>query len=235
MRFISLVILLYLILPVQLHAQSISTIRDEETEDYLREISYPIFRTGGLHAENIQMIIVQSNELNAFVAGGQNMFIHTAIITESDDPNLLQGVIAHETGHIVGGHLIRKTQEMENAATQGILGTILGVGAIAAGAGDLGMAIMSGSQHIAARDFLKHSRGHEQSRRSGWAELYDQARYFATRSHRIVKNSWPQARTYSQRSESLCTDAPGVNGSCFPFGSGRFAVILTLTNRHLKH
>lgn len=154
------------IAPLSALAQSagFSTIRDDETESYLKDISFPLFRAGGLAAENVRMFIVNSPAINAFVAGGQNMFIHTALIVESDDPNMLIGVIAHETGHILGGHIVRKTQEFEQAGLGNTIGTLLGIASIAAGAPSAaGLAIVSGSNHVAERSFLKHSRSHEEA------------------------------------------------------------------------
>ena len=80
--------------------------------------------------------LVNDSSLNAFVAGGQRMFLHTGLIQQADRPNMLIGVIAHETGHMAGGHLSRTQQALKSAAVPVIVSTLLGIGAIVAGAGD---------------------------------------------------------------------------------------------------
>ena len=80
-------------------------IRDEETESYIREISNPIFKIANLDSDSIKIYIVNDDSLNAFVAGGQNLFLNKGLITFSEDPTILIGVIAHEVGHIAGGHI----------------------------------------------------------------------------------------------------------------------------------
>ena len=99
--------------------------------------------------------------LNAFVAEGQNMFVHTGLIMTLDTPNELSGVLAHETGHLADGHLVRMSQGVRAASVPLILSMVLGVAAIAAGAGDAGSAILMGGQQIAQRTFLSFSRTQE--------------------------------------------------------------------------
>ena len=83
------------------------------------------------------------NSLNAFVAGGQRMFVNTGMIRRADSPNMLIGVIAHETGHIAGGHLVTRRNAIEGNTAAAILSFVLGIGAVAAGAGDVGGAILA--------------------------------------------------------------------------------------------
>ena len=98
----------FALVPGFAHAQQwMSIIRDTEIEQALREWSTPIWRAAGLNPDAVKIVLVQSQDLNAFVAGGQNIFIYTGLITAAKSPGELLGVIAHETGHISGGHLIR--------------------------------------------------------------------------------------------------------------------------------
>lgn len=143
--------------------RSIHTIRDAEIEELLRDYSNPIFRTAGLEPSALDIYIVNDSSLNAFVAGGQNMFINTGLILASDEPNELIGVIAHETGHIAGGHLARSRDAMGNAAVPAYLGAAIGLGLMVAGMPEAGMAVMFGGQHLAQRNFLAFSRVQEAS------------------------------------------------------------------------
>ena len=115
-----------------------SFIRDAEIENYLHTLAAPIYRAADIEPKNVTIVIVESNVVNAFVAEGMNEFFYTGLLQLTDDPEQLAGVIAHETGHIAGGHLIRGKEEQRNASAEAILGTILAVGAgVASGNGGL--------------------------------------------------------------------------------------------------
>ncbi|MCB2082152.1 MAG: M48 family metalloprotease [Hyphomicrobiales bacterium] len=162
MKFLTLLLALIVSLQASM-AQAISLIRDAETEGYLNAITTPVFRAAGLKPENVHLYLVNDPELNAYVAGGMNIFIHTGLLTFSEDPSVLIGVLAHEAGHIEGGHLIRMQQEMENVQMGAVLSTLLGLASAAAGAPAAGQAILSGGSHVAERTALKFSRTHEES------------------------------------------------------------------------
>lgn len=138
-------------------------IRDAEIERILRGYSEPIFAAAGLDAKSVNIYIINDDSLNAFVAGGQNVFIHTGMITTLKTPNELKGVIAHETGHISGGHLARGADAAGKAEIPMIIGMLAGVAAIAAGAPDLGLGLLIGSQSVAQREFMTFSRTQEAS------------------------------------------------------------------------
>jgi predicted Zn-dependent protease len=142
-------------------AEGISLVRDAETESMLREYSTPIWRAAGLTPSSIRVYLVNDNSINAFVAAGQRLFVNTGLITEVDSPNELIGVIAHETGHMAGGHLVRSQEAMSGMRLPMIASMVLGVGAMAAGAGDAGMAIIAGGSQIAQRTMLSYSREQE--------------------------------------------------------------------------
>ncbi len=146
--------------PVQ--AQSI--IRDTEIEQTLKIWTTPIFRAAGLVPDNVNIILIQDNNLNAFVAGGANIFIYTGLLEAAENPGEIIGVIAHETGHISGGHLIRMRTSVEQASYETIIGTILGIGAaVLTGDGGAAGAIIGGSQTMASSRFLSNSRLNESS------------------------------------------------------------------------
>lgn len=139
-------------------------IRDTEIEDSLKEWSTPIFKAAGLDPQAIKIILVQSDEINAFVAGGSNIFIYTGLISKAKNPDEVIGVIAHETGHIAGGHLIRARDAMERASYESMVGMLIGIGAaIASGDGGAGSAISVGAGSMAQRRMLSHSRVQESS------------------------------------------------------------------------
>jgi len=138
----------------------ITTIRDAEIEATLERISTPIFRAAGLPDGSVEIFVVNDRSLNAFVIG-RNMAFHTGLLIAMDDPGELMGVIAHETGHIAGGHGVRFGGAA--SASQGalVLSTIIGIASIAAGQGQAGAAIMAGGQTLAQRGFLSYTRGQE--------------------------------------------------------------------------
>lgn len=141
--------------------RGISLIRDAEIERVLRGYIDPIVTAAGLNPSSVSLYLVNDSALNAFVAGGQNIFINTGMIMTLDTPNQLKGVIAHETGHIAGGHLVRGPEAFERAQTPMFVTMLLGVAAFAAGAPDLGAALLMGSQHVAMRQILAYSRTQE--------------------------------------------------------------------------
>lgn len=167
LRFLALCVLLAAVTsPFCAQAQGLSgmtVIRDTEIEDTLKKWCTPLWRAAGLNPDAMKLILVQSPELNAFVAGGSNIFIFTGLISAAKNPGELLGVIAHETGHVAGGHLIRGREEMEHASYEAILATLLGIGAGAAGGGDAASAIIMGGQGMAMSGFLAHSRIQESS------------------------------------------------------------------------
>lgn len=114
--------------------QRLSLIRDAEIENSIRVMVTPIWRAAGLDPSAVEIMIVQDNSLNAFVAGGQRIFLNTGLLLRTERPNQLIGVLAHETGHISGGHLARAHEQMEKLSTLQILEALLGGAVMAGGA-----------------------------------------------------------------------------------------------------
>ena len=164
LNFLLIVMIALLPFPVLAQGKNLTIIRDTEIEETIRGWAEPIFEAAGLNPEAVNIILVQSDSMNAFVAGGSNIFIYTGLIAKTDNPGELIGVIAHETGHIAGGHLIRSREAMERASYESIIGAVLGVGAAIA-SGDAGAAstVIVGTGSMAQRRYLAHSRVQESS------------------------------------------------------------------------
>jgi predicted Zn-dependent protease len=149
---------------------SIPLIRDAEIEGLLRLYSKPIFKAAGLDPSAVHVYIINNNKINAFVSDGQRLFIHTGLLTRTKTPNEVIGVLAHETGHIAGGHLARMGKELDKASVKSIIGMLIGVAAAVGGsaagqpgAAKAGQGIIIGSQGLAQRGFLSYQRDMEAS------------------------------------------------------------------------
>jgi predicted Zn-dependent protease len=152
-------------------AQGIPLIRDTEIELLLKDYARPLFKAAGLGSQNISMRIVRHDSFNAFVADGRNVFMNSGALTVSKTPNEVIGVIAHETGHITGGHLAQLRARIARDQTKAMLVTILGIGAMIAGAtsnnqnarelGGLGQGVMLGGNDVIMRGLLAERRSQE--------------------------------------------------------------------------
>jgi predicted Zn-dependent protease len=147
-----------------------SLIRDAEIESLMRLYTKPIFQAAGLNPGSVHVYIINDPRINAFVAGGQRIFIHTGLLTQAKTPNEVIGVLAHETGHIAGGHLARMQNEIDRKSTAAIIGMLLGAAAMAGGAvageGEVAQAgggIMMGAQGLTQRMVLSYARAMESS------------------------------------------------------------------------
>lgn len=137
---------------------------DAETDHIIRKMARPIFQAAGIDPEAVTILLINDSTLNAFVAGGQNIFLHTGLLLSIDDVGQLLGVIAHETGHISGGHLVRGTDAMENAFLSSLVGMGLGIAAgVAARNSNAGIAGVMLGQHLAERNLMAFSRTQEAS------------------------------------------------------------------------
>lgn len=154
---------LLLALPARSQSVSMSFIRDAETEATIRRIALPIFEAAGLNPKSVQVILINDRQINAFVAAGQRIFIFTGLLLRVETPNQLAGVIAHETGHIAGGHLARSEDAIRSASATQIAAMLLGAAAMVAGGGAAGPAVMSLGNQAAERSFLAYSRVQESS------------------------------------------------------------------------
>ena len=140
-----------------------SVLRDSETELMFRDMSRPLIQAAGLDPANVKIVLINDDEINAFVAGGQIVYIHSGLLVRADNANQLQGVIAHELGHVAGGHIIRIGEGAKAATGITILSLVLGAAAIAAGAPDAGMGIIMAGQRAAMGNFFAFTRAQESS------------------------------------------------------------------------
>ena len=150
-------------------------LRDAETEAFLRDVSRPLIIAAGLQPENVQVVLLHRRDINAFVAGGQIVYIHSGLLTASDNANELQGVIAHELGHVTGGHIIRMNEGVQQATGIMLLSLLIGAAAMAAGAGEAGMAAVAAGQQAAMGRFLAFTRVQENSADQAGAEYLARA------------------------------------------------------------
>jgi len=158
------ILFLFVLMVMATPASAQVVIRDTEIEATLSEWFTPIFEANQMDPSQVKIILVQDNSVNAFVAGGSNIFFFTGLIEMTDGPGELIAVMAHELGHISGGHLIRGQEALEQASYESIIGTIIGVGtAIASGdAGAVGAGSLAGNS-VAQRRFFKKTRTFESS------------------------------------------------------------------------
>ena len=152
-----------------------SVLRDAETEALLNDMAAPLVEAAGLVPGNVDIVLINDPSINAFVAGGQAIYIHTGLINAADTANEVQGVIAHELGHITGGHINRFDEGMSAAGNISILSLLLGVGAALAGASEAGIGIMQAGQRAALGKFLAFTRVQEASADAAGAQYLSDA------------------------------------------------------------
>jgi predicted Zn-dependent protease len=149
-----------------------SVLRDTESEQLLRDYTRPILRAAGMEKQNIQMVIINDSAFNAFVADGRRIFVNYGAMMQSETPNQIIGVLAHETGHLAGGHLSKLREQLAQAQTQMIIAMLLGAGALVAGArggnansglANVGAAAVAAPQEMIRRTLLSYVRQQEEN------------------------------------------------------------------------
>ena len=156
-------------------AQGISVLRDAETEALLQDMVDPLAEAAGLGEGAVEIVLVNDGSINAFVAGGQRIFVHSGLINAADHANEVEGVLAHELGHITGGHINRFSEGVGNASKISLLTTLLAVGAALAGGGEAAMGVMAAGQQAAMGSFLAFSRVQEASADAAGAQYLSDA------------------------------------------------------------
>lgn len=127
-------------------------------------MSHPLLRTAGVDPRLVRITLIQNRAINAFVATGNRMFLHTGLLQQAASASEVVGVLAHETGHIAGGHLIRLPEEMRAAMLRGLGAMLLGgAAAVASGQSGAAAAGMLGGQAMAMGEFLAFTRSQEQA------------------------------------------------------------------------
>lgn len=144
--------------------QRIVTIRDAETEHLIRRLAHPLLQTAGVDPSLVRITLIQNRAINAFVTTGNRLFLHTGLIQQAGSAAEVAGVLAHETGHIAGGHLIRLPEEMRNAMLRSVAAMLVG-GVAAAASGQSGALVagMVGGQALAMGEFFSFTRSQEQA------------------------------------------------------------------------
>jgi predicted Zn-dependent protease len=199
----------------------IPMIRDAEIEQLLRDYTRPILKAAGLAKQDIRVVIINDKSFNAFVMDAHRIFVNAGALMEATTPNQLIGVFAHETGHIVGGHLSKLRQELANAQTLAVIGMLLGVGAMVAGArsgsadmGNVGAAVLQAPQSYAMHSLLSYQRAQEeQADRAGVRFLtmtgqsakgmYDTFKRFADESMFSASTADPYAQNHPMPAERM--------------------------------
>jgi predicted Zn-dependent protease len=148
-------------------------IRDTESEQLLRDYTRPLLRAAGMEKQNIQMVIINESVFNAFVADGRRIFVNYGAMMQSETPNQIIGVLAHETGHLAGGHLSKLREHLAQAQTQMIIAMLLGAGAMVAGSrggntgssglANAGAAAIAAPQEMIKRTLLSYVRQQEEN------------------------------------------------------------------------
>jgi predicted Zn-dependent protease len=203
-RFLLLLVLSFAVAVRPAMAQEM--LRDAETETLFRDMERPIIQAAGLRPENVQIVLLQDRSINAFVAGGQIVYVHSGLIAAADNVNQVQGVVAHELGHIVGGHVVRMAEGERVAIGITLLSLLLGAAAMAAGAGEAGAGIMAAGQQAAMGKFLAFSRTQESSADQAGAKFLNEAgvsgqgllQFFKKLQNQEYRYSIPQDDAYAR-------------------------------------
>ena len=190
-----------------------SVLRDSETELFFKDLSRPLIQAAGLAPSNVKIVMLNDPEINAFVATGQTVYIYSGLIMKADNANQVQGVIAHELGHVAGGHSIRIGEGESKATSISILSLLLGAAAMAAGAGSAGMGIMAAGQQLAMSSFLSFSRAQESSADEAGASYMSKAgisgkgtlEFFKKLENQEFRLAVPQEDSY-QRTHPLSSE-----------------------------
>lgn len=156
-------------------ARAQSLLRDAETEAFFREIGKPLMEAAGLDPRAVTISLVGSPEINAFATLGQGVYFYSGLIVAADDVLEVQGVLAHELGHVAGGHAVRFNEGAGPATNISLLSLVVGAALLAAGAGDAGMAAMMAGQQAAQGKFLAFSREQESRTDQAGAQFLEKA------------------------------------------------------------
>jgi predicted Zn-dependent protease len=219
-------------------AQGLPMIRDSEIEALLSDYAKPIFRVAGFGGGRVTVRIVKNDAFNAFVLDGSNVYVHTGTLMQANTPNEVIGVIAHESGHIAGGHMAALRARIAKDQTRALLAQILGIGAMIAGGvagGDSGrevmqggQAVMQGGQDVIMRGLLSERRSQESAadqaglkylnatKQSGQGmlttfERFQQQEYVSDQYKDPFVRSHPVATDRLARLRELVTTSPYVN------------------------
>lgn len=202
-------ILLFVLLLLGQGAQALSVIRDSEIENTLTDYVRQIFTAVNLPPENAEVVLLNDPSINAFVAGGQTIFVHTGLITSAKSADDLVFVLSHETGHIVGGHITRGMAAMEKAQTTALISTLMGgLLAVVSGRPDAGIAIMMGSQSSALGSFAGYRQTEESSADRVAVDVVKKLGYSMQGFTNVMKEIQAQERLNSDEEQNYLRTHP---------------------------
>ncbi len=205
------------ILPAQ--ARDMQFIRDAETEDMLKAYMQPLLQAAGMPEDSVNIYIIADPTINAFVAGGSHLFIHTGLMMAADRPDMVTGVMAHELGHITGGHLVRHRGAYENSLWSVGITSLLSAAAALAGSADAAMGMLSAGSALATQNYLQFSRTQEQAA--------DQAAIGFIRQSHLPAEGLLDMFQVLRRQEQLHSSNPPLYMRSHPLSSDRIA--------HVRH
>ncbi|MFT7144030.1 MAG: putative Zn-dependent protease [Alphaproteobacteria bacterium] len=172
--FLALILILYLCAPL-VHAKAgESVLMDSETIDWMRTLAEPLLEKADIDPKTVNFYLIKSDDINAFVTPGRDIFFYSGLILKATSAEEVQGVLAHEIGHIKGNHYIKSLANQSEAKIPIILSTLLGAGAAALGSGDAAIALIYGGLATSQDQYLRHSRSHERQADSIAASLLNQ-------------------------------------------------------------
>lgn len=177
------------------NALAFSVIRDAQTEYVLKQYLQRAFEAAGLNPENADLVLINDPSVNAFVAGGQTVFIHTGLITTAENVDDFMFVISHEIGHIVGGHIVRGYQEYQKLQNASLITTVLGgLVALASGRPDAGIAVMMGGNTSALGMFTAYRQTEESTADRTAVDIMEKTGYSLQGFNNIMKTLRNQER-----------------------------------------
>ena len=201
-------------------AAGIPMIRDAETEQLLRDYTAPILKAAGLAQQNVQVVIIGDKSFNAFVVDAHRIFVNAGALMQATTPNQLIGVFAHESGHIVGGHLSKMRQELAHAQTAAIVAMLLGVGAMVAGArsnsmdmANVGMAAMQLPQGYIQNTLLAYQRAQEEQADRAGVRFLTMTGQSAKGMYDTFKRFANEMHVLGEVHGSLCAEPPDARGA----------------------
>ena len=204
--------------PAAAQRRNFSLIRDTEIENTIRVYTAPIFKAAGLDPSVVRIHLVNNPTLNAFVANGQRIFIHTGLLTRAEEPGEVIGVLAHETGHITGGHLARFGDGIADAQNTSLLAILLGIpAAVVTGRGDVAAAALSLGSQVGQREFLSYTRANEQAADQAAVNFLDRAGISSRGLLRFME--------LLTREEAIFTDSPNPYTRTHPLSRDRVVFI----------
>ena len=139
-----------------------SLINDTETERVITDLIAPLAAAADIPDGRLRVHIVGDNQFNAFVMGGEDVYVYTGLLTQIKSPDALQAVVAHELGHTIGGHMTQMSDRMSAEMLRTMIIQALGIGLMAVG-GDpsLGAGVLAGSSGVAQQSMLAFTRDEE--------------------------------------------------------------------------